>query len=116
MQFPVPGGLESKLLGKYKEKSTPPEVAIRNSWGPILFKHCRVQYNKETKKLEIIKAEFVGKYKITRATSLVKEWKCEVVFNYDDDDDDDVKENDVDNDDPVDMAAGNIFAGLCFLC
>ena len=115
MQFPVPGGLKSKLLGKYKKTSTPPEVAIRDSRRPILFKHCRVQYNKETKKLEIIKAEFAGKYKITSAMSLVKEWKCEV-FNYDGDDDDDVKENDVDNDDPVDMVANNIFAGLCFLC
>ncbi|XP_067035689.1 uncharacterized protein [Acropora muricata] len=109
MQFPVPGGLKSKLLGKYKKTSTPPEVAIRDSRRPILFKHCRVQYNKETKKLEIIKAEFAGKYKITSAMSLVKEWKCEV-FNYDGDDDDDVKENDVDNDDPVDMVANNIFA------
>ena len=115
MQFPVPGGLKSKLLGKYKKTSTPPEFAISDSWGPILFKHCRVQYNKETKKLEIIKAEFAGKYKITSAMSLVKEWKCEV-FNYDDDDDDDFKENDVDNDDPVDMVTDNIFASLCFLC
>ena len=114
MQFP--GGLQSKLLGKYKKTSTPQEVTTRDSRGPILFKHCRVQYNKETKKLEIMKGEFVGKYKITSAISFVKEWKCEVVFNYDDDDDDDVKENDVDNDDPVDMVADNIFAGLCFLC
>ena len=63
-----------------------------------------------------MKGEFVGKYKITSAISFVKDCKCEVVFNYDDDDDDDVKENDVNNDDPVDMVADNIFAGLCFLC
>ena len=48
--------------------------------------------------------------------SLVKDRKCEVVFNYDDDDDDDVEDDDVDNDDPVDVVADNIFAGLCFLC
>jgi len=41
--------LKSKLYGKYKKTSTPPGVAKRNSWGPILFKHCRVQYNKEKK-------------------------------------------------------------------
>ena len=105
MKFPV--GL--KLLGKYKKTSTPPEDAIRDSWGPILFKHCRVQYNKETKKLELMKGEFVGKYKIKRAMSLVKDRKCEVVFNYDDDDDDAVEDDDVDNDDPVGVVPDNIF-------
>ena len=112
MQFPV--GLKPTLVDKFKVKSTPPGVAKRNSWGPILFKHSRVQYNKETKKLELMKGEFVGKYNITRAKSLVKDRKCEAVFNYDDDDD--VEDDDVDNDDPVDVVADNIFAGLCFLC
>ena len=61
-----------------------------------------------------MKGEFVGKYNITRAKSLVKDRKCEAVFNYDDDDD--VEDDEVDNDDPVDVVADNIFAGLCFLC
>ncbi|XP_067036877.1 uncharacterized protein [Acropora muricata] len=103
MQFPE--GLKSKLFDKYKKSSTPPGVAKRDSWGPILFKYCRVQYNKATTKLELMKGKFVGKYKITRAMSLVKDRKYDVVFNYDDDDD-----GDVDNDDPVDVVADNIFA------
>ena len=111
--------LKSKLYGKYKQTSTPPGVAKRNSWGPILFKHCRVQYNKETKKLELMKGEFVGKYK-TRTVSHVKDRKCEVVFNDDDDDDDvveddDVEDDAVDNNDPVDVVSDNILPGLCFL-
>ena len=113
MQFPK--GLKSKHLDKYKKRSTPAGVAKRDSWGPILFKYCRVQYNKATKKLELMKGKFVGKYKITRAMSLVKDRKYDVVFNSDDDDDDDVEDDDVDNDDPVDVVADNIFAGLCFL-
>ena len=69
---------------------------------------------KRQKKLELMKGEFVGKYNITRAKSLVKERTCEAVFNYDGDDD--VEDDEVDNDDPVDVVADNIFAGLCFLC
>jgi len=52
--------LKSKLHGNYKQTLTPPGVAKRNVWGPILFKHCRVQYSKETRKLEIMKGVFVG--------------------------------------------------------
>ena len=59
-----------------------------------------------------MKGKFVGKYKITRAMSLVRDRKYDVVF---DDDDDDVEDDDVDNDGPVDVVADNIFAGLCFL-
>ena len=87
--------------------STPPEVAKRNAWGPILFKYCRVQYNKEAKKLEITKGEFVGKCKPTSHRSFVEDLKCE----HDDN-------NYVDNTDgqlSVDVVADNILPGLCFL-
>ena len=118
--MPFPEGLESIIRNKCKETLTPPGVAKRNSWGPILFKHCRVQYNKKTKKLELMKGEFVGKYKIARAVSLGKDTKCENMSNDDDDDDDDdedddVEDDEVDNDDPGDVVADNILPGLCFL-
>ena len=60
--------LKSKLQGKCKETSNPPRVAKREASGPILFKYCRVQFNKEVKKLELIKGEFVGKCKQTRVS------------------------------------------------
>ena len=39
----------------------PPEAATRNTLAPFLFKCCRVDYNKETNRLEICKGEYVGK-------------------------------------------------------
>ena len=40
----------------------PPNIATRpNSRGPILFKCCRVVYNKETNRLELSDEEVVGK-------------------------------------------------------
>ena len=104
--------LKSKLYGKYKKISTPPGVAKRNSWGPILFKHCRVQYNKEKKTLELMKGVFVGTHKTNRTVSLSKARKCEdVLSDDDDDDDDDDEDDDVDNDDPLDVVADNILPG-----
>jgi len=82
--------LKSKLNGKYKETLTPPGVTKRKAWGPILFKYCRVLYNKETKKLEIMKGEFVGKCKPMSHTSFVEKLKYEQdPFNDDDEEDDD---------------------------
>ncbi|XP_068744475.1 uncharacterized protein [Montipora capricornis] len=49
-----------KVQCTYKEKIIPPGVATRNARGPILFKYCRVQYNETSKKLEMVKGEFVG--------------------------------------------------------
>ncbi|XP_068710953.1 uncharacterized protein [Montipora foliosa] len=60
--------LKSKVQCKYKGRITPPGVATRNAWGPILFKYCRVQYNETSKKLEMVKGEFAGKSAISRAT------------------------------------------------
>ena len=91
---------------------TPAGVATRKVWGPILIKYCRVQYNERTKKLEIMKGEFVGKRKPTRHVSLVED-SNDHAFNDDDDSNDDV-----DNDDaqvPFDVVAGYIVPGLCFL-
>ena len=109
--------LKAKLHGKYKETLTPPGVAIRNAWGPILFKYCRVQYNREQKRLEIMKGEFAGKCKLTRHMSQVKDLKCYYdLFN--EDDDDEGGDDDADNDDgqvPLDVVAGDILPGLCFL-
>ena len=110
--------LKSKLHGRYKESSTPAGVAKRNAWGPILFKYCRVQYNREQKRLEIMKGEFAGKCKATRHMSLVKELKCDDDAFNEDDDDDDGGHDDVDNDEgeaPLDVVAGHILPGLCFL-
>ena len=39
----------------------PPDAAARDSKAPFLFKCCRVEYNKETNRLEICKGEYVGK-------------------------------------------------------
>jgi len=39
----------------------PPDAAARKSQAPFLFKCCRVDYNKETNRLEISKGEYVGK-------------------------------------------------------
>ena len=107
--------LKSKLHAKYKGTSIPPGVAKRSAWGPILFKYCSVQYNKEAKTLEIMKGEFIGRCKCHGDAE---------AFNDDDDVDDDEEEeeeddnNDVDKDDrqvPVDVVADNILPGLCFL-
>ena len=38
-----------------------PDAAARNTEAPFLFKCCRVDYNKETNRLEIFKGEYVGK-------------------------------------------------------
>ena len=51
----VYGGVE------FKTHRTPPGVAARNYQGPLLFKWCRVEYNKKTNRLEIPKGEYVGK-------------------------------------------------------
>ncbi|XP_068710965.1 uncharacterized protein [Montipora foliosa] len=59
-ELPIAKVFKSKVHGTYKEKIIPPGVATRNTWGPILFKYCRVQYNETSKKLEMVKGEFVG--------------------------------------------------------
>ena len=56
-------------------------------WGPILFTYCRVEYGRETRKLEITKGEFVGKCKPTRQVSLVEGSKSDDDPSIDDDDD-----------------------------
>ncbi|XP_068708312.1 uncharacterized protein [Montipora foliosa] len=59
-ELPIAKVLKSKVHRTYKEKIIPPGVATRDAWGPILFKYCRVQYNETSKKLEMVKGEFVG--------------------------------------------------------
>ena len=44
-----------------KHQYIPPDAAARNTQAPFLFKFCRVDYNKETNRLEICKGEYVGK-------------------------------------------------------
>ena len=53
----------------YKEKFIPPEAAMRSSQAPFLFKCCRVDYNKETNRLELPRGEYVGKT-VVRNTDL----------------------------------------------
>lgn len=45
----------------FKTTQTPPTVAARNIQGPLLFKCCRVDYNKKNNRLEIPKGEYIGK-------------------------------------------------------
>ena len=49
------------LKAHFKGTYIPPEVASRTVRAPLLFKCCRVGYNKEANRLEIRKGEFVGK-------------------------------------------------------
>ncbi|XP_067035519.1 uncharacterized protein [Acropora muricata] len=97
--------LKSKVDGKYKKTSSPAGVAKRNVWGPILYDCCPVQYNREEKRLEIMKGEFAGP--ATRHISNVKKL-------YDDDassDQEDDSGDDVGNDDgpvPFDVVADYI--------
>lgn len=51
----------SDMSGHIKLKTIPPGVATRNTPGPLLFKCCKVTYNKETQRLEIPKGEYIGK-------------------------------------------------------
>ena len=50
----------AKLKGHLKKVVIPPKLAIRDSRGPVLFKCCRVVFNKETNKLELPEGEVVG--------------------------------------------------------
>ena len=111
--------LKSKLHGNYKQTLTPPGVAKRNVWGPILFKHCRVQYSQETRKLEIMKGEFVGTSRATR--HLDKDLNCKddaFISDVDDEEGEGNNFDDVDDEDgqvPSVVVADDIFLGLCFL-
>ena len=50
----------AKLKGHLKKVVIPPKLAERNNRGPVLFKCCRVVFNKQTNKLELPKGEDVG--------------------------------------------------------
>ena len=104
--------LKSKLHRKYKETLTPPGVAKRNVWGPILYNHCRVQYSQKTKKLEIMKGKFVGKCKQTRNMT-DQELQDDSHSDYEDDKIDDI--DDENGQIPDVVGADDIFLGLCFL-
>ena len=116
----IPEGLISKLCVKFKQMFTPPGVATRNEWGPILFSYVPVQYDKNEKRLEIMEGEFVGNRKTMRRMSLREDLKCEDhAFNDDNDDDEEHNDDDdVENDDgkvPDVVVADDILSGLCFL-
>ena len=51
----------SPLKIHYGDTCFPPDAAVRNSQAPILFKCCRVDYNKEANRLEIFKGDYVAK-------------------------------------------------------
>ncbi|XP_015780315.1 PREDICTED: uncharacterized protein LOC107358209 isoform X1 [Acropora digitifera] len=90
----LPEILKSKIHAKYRATLTPPGVAKRNLWGPILFTYCPVQYNQKTKKLEIMKGKFVGKSKTTRHMTFDQELQ--------DDSDSDDEDNNIDDADDED--------------
>ena len=50
----------AKLKGHLKKVVIPPKLAERNNRGPVLFKCCRVVFNKQTNKLELPEGEDVG--------------------------------------------------------
>ena len=49
------------LKGKSKKRLIPPRIATRNTRGPFLFKCCRVAYNEDTNRFELVKLEGEGK-------------------------------------------------------
>ena len=55
------GSVIPEASAHYNTKTTPPGVAARNIEGPVLFKCCKVTYNKKTQRLEIPKGEYIGK-------------------------------------------------------
>ena len=109
----LPEIFKSKIHAKYKATLTPPGVAKRNVWGPILYNHCRVQYSQKTKKLEIMKGKFVGKSKKTRHMTVDQELQDDSDSDYEDNKIDDV--DDENGQIPDVVAADDIFLGLCFL-
>ena len=58
-----------------KHKCIPPGAPARTTQAPFLFKCCRVEYNKETNRLEICKGEYVGKVVTVRSAGA--EWSEE---------------------------------------
>ena len=50
----------AKLTGHLKKVVIPQKLAERNNRGPVLFKCCRVVFNKQTNKLELPEGEDVG--------------------------------------------------------
>ncbi|XP_044172140.1 uncharacterized protein LOC114964437 isoform X2 [Acropora millepora] len=103
----LPEIFKSKIHAKYKATLTPPGVAKRNVWGPILYNHCRVQYSQKTKKLEIMKGKFVGKSKKTRHMTVYQELQDDSDSDYEDNKIDDV--DDENGQIPDVVAADDIF-------
>ena len=48
------------MKGHFKKVVIPQKLAERNNRGPVLFKCCRVVFNKQTNKLELPEGEDVG--------------------------------------------------------
>ena len=53
--------LKAKLIARFKNKTTPPKAVMRNTRGPVYFKCVRVDYDKESGRLNLPKGEFLGK-------------------------------------------------------
>ena len=90
---PYAGFLMPNAKVQYKQTYTPPELASRTSIAPFLFKCCRVGYNKESRRLEIRKGEYVGKKVTTelgRRTNLQDSEYVDITVDVDTDDDDDM--------------------------
>ena len=74
----------SPLRFHARETYFPPDAAARNSQAPFLFKCCRVDYNKETNRLEISKGEYVGKVVKRDIEATYSEEEEEDAEDYDD--------------------------------
>ena len=48
------------LKGRVKNRIVPPSMVHRNSCAPFLFKFCRVDYERENKRLKIHDGDYVG--------------------------------------------------------
>ena len=66
-----------------KTQETPPGMVARNFQGPLLFKLCRVECNKNTNRLEISKGEYIGKTVYHQSRNAESTPKAEDGENYD---------------------------------
>ena len=57
-----------QVNARFSSTNIPPGVAARNIPGPLLFKCCHVEYNKETNRMDIPKGEYIRKTDYKRTT------------------------------------------------
>ena len=58
---PIIPPLKAKAKAHGNKKTVPPKAVTRNTRGPVYFKCVRVDYDKESGRLNLPKGEFLGK-------------------------------------------------------